>query len=318
MSRILLLTYSIKITDRSKNDLLIAQFNGSDDYFSILTKFLEGLLDNIIQGETNSSSYTTHLTLEGKPDIDAEKRIAYGFFSSGVSGEKYLIKNIESREKVADVSEKDAAFRNLFFYFALPKVGKNGALILQKHSKFSNKTAVKRALNQHLHELGYDNYRIEVNNIMSGNVYRRMLNEGRVKKVELVKKKIPRTLDEYYSNDSTPSETHGTVRTSFSSRTGLPDYYRKLVGKLFDQQNRDRIEIQDVSEDFDEVEFELELNGLKKKFFVQNKHRIQPTIDVTDDIAKHADGTPTKESLLIQCEFLVSEMIQLKPSAKKS
>ena len=178
----------------------------------------------------------------------------------------------------------------------IPNGRNSGALILQKKAKYGIKTIFKRTINRYMREQGYQIYKVEVNNLLHGRVYRRMIEHGNLKKVELIKKRIPSTLEEYYENDGNPEEIPGKLRTSMSSGTSLPKAYRNLVDSLFRDPDLERVEINGIDEEFDELEFELELNGKKKTFYVANKQKIQPDVDVTSQLELNADGTPTTES----------------------
>jgi alpha-L-arabinofuranosidase len=96
------------------------------------------------------------------------------------------------------------------------------------------------------------------------------------------------------------------------SPTSLPQNYKTLVNQLFTNPDRERIEIDGIDEDFDEVEFELELNGKKKTFYVRHKNKIQPDIDVTNDIERNEQGLITTESLTRISEELINDVIQLR------
>ena len=96
------------------------------------------------------------------------------------------------------------------------------------------------------------------------------------------------------------------------SSTGLPQNYKNFVDYLFTHQDKERIEI--VDNEFDEVEFELELNGKKKTFYVMNKSRIQPDIDVSSELEYNEDGSVKIESLISQSEELIRDLIELRIS----
>lgn len=313
MSKILLSTYSIKILDNNKNEQILNRFNGSDDFFRICENYLNTIFTNIRAESDSSGTTSLHLTLETLPTIDVVNRRIYGYFSSGVSGDEYQIRDLETQDNLLDVETGHAAFRNLFFYMQIP-LGRNaGALILQRKAKYGIKTIFKRTINRYIREQGYQIYKVEVNNLLHGRVYRRMIEYGNLKKVELIKKRIPSTLEEYYENEGNPEEISGTLRTSMSSGTSLPQAYRDLVDRLFRDPDLERVEINGIDEEFDELEFELELNGKRKTFYIANKHRIQPDVDVTSQIEMDASGLPTTESLLQQCEELVEDIIQIRP-----
>jgi hypothetical protein len=140
-----------------------------------------------------------------------------------------------------------------------------------------------------------------------------MIELGNLKRVDLIKRRIPTTIEEYYQNDGNPEQIPGTLKTSMLSSTSLPQAYRNLVNRLFRNPNRERIELDGIDEEFDEIEFELELNGKKKTFYVANKQRIQPDIDVTRQLDFDENQAPTTESLIRQCEELVQDIIDIRP-----
>ncbi len=313
MSKIILSTYVLKILDNQKNKQILNMFNGSDDFFRILENYLNTIFQNI-RAELDSGMTTTlHLTLDSPPVVDIPNRRIYGYFSSGVSGEKYQIRDVVTQDNVLDVEKNHAAFRNLFFYLDIP-IGRNtGALILQKKAKFGIKTIFKRTINRFMHEQGYQVYKVEVNNLLHGQVYRRMIELGNLKRVDLIKKRIPSTIEEYYENNGNPQEIPGTLITSMKSGSSLPHSYRRLVDRLFSNPNHERIELAGIDEEFDEVEFELELNGKRKTFYVANRQRIQPDIDVSGHLDYDENDVPTIDSLVQQCEELVQDIISLRP-----
>jgi len=73
------------------------------------------------------------------------------------------------------------------------------------------------------------------------------------------------------------------------------------------------LKIEGIDEEFDEVEFELQLNGKKKTFYIANRTRIQPDIDVTGQLDYGDDGQPTLESLIRETETLLTDIINLEP-----
>ena len=312
MEKILLSTYLIKIQDRQGNDQTLSHFNGTDDFYQTFQNYLSSIFQNILATADTRETTALHLTLDEPPTINEENRSIYGFFSTGVSGEQYQIRDVETREEVLAVQRNHAAFRNIFFYCKMPTQRDNGALILQRKAKFGIKTIFKRTINQYIREQGYQNYSVLVNNIVHGRVYRTMIRDGNLKKVEFIKRRIPSSIEAYYSNNGTPEQIPGTLKTSMLSPTSLPDNFKTFVNNLFTNPDRERIEIQGIDEDFDEVEFELELNGKKKTFYVMNRHRIQPTVDVTSEIDFNAQGEPTLESLITQSEELIRDVIELR------
>ncbi len=312
MDKTFLATYLLKIQDNNKNDQILSCFNSSDDFINIFQDYLYDLLQNILDTSDRRETSSLHLTLESPPIVDINNRRIYGYFSSGISGEEYLIKDLESNDSILNVNRNHGAFRNLFFYINIPTNRNFGSLILQRRAHFGIKTILQKTLNQYIKSQGYQIYRIFLNNVVHHNVYRRMMDEGNLKKVDLIKRRIPSSIEKFYKNGNNPEQIPGVLRTSMSSSTSLPDNYKFLINNLFTNPSNENIEIAGIDEEFDEIEFELELNGKKKKFYIANKHKIQPNIDVTSSLI-YEDGVPTTESLVLQCEELVNDIINIQP-----
>ena len=313
MSRILLSTYILKIRDNDKNDQLLSLFNGTDDFLTVFKDYLDTIFENIRAESSANQTTNLHLTLESPPTIDLENRRIYGYFSSGVSGDEYQIRDLETQDNLLDVQRSHAAFRTLFFYLQIPTSQKTGSFILQRKARYGIKTMFKKSINKYIKSQGYQIYTVHINNLLHGEVYRRMIEYGSLKRVDLIKRRIPPTIEQYYSNGGNPNLIPGVLKTSMSSSTGLPSAYRKVVDKLFRDPNRERIELDGIDEEFDEVEFELELNGKKKTFYVASKSRIQPDVDVTSQL-DYENGIPTTQSLVKQAEELTQDIINMKPS----
>ena len=54
------------------------------------------------------------------------------------------------------------------------------------------------------------------------------------------------------------------------------------------------------------------MQGKQKTFYIKNQQRVQPDIDVTNNI-EFENGNPTTESLLINAKELISDVIRLVP-----
>lgn len=310
--RILLSTYVIKIIDNKKNNQYLSSFNGSDDFLLVFEKFSNYIFENVNQLKDKSGQNIIHLTLEEKPKLEKKERYLYGFFSSGIGGEKYKLKDITTNETVLNVNKNHAAFRDVFFYLYIPKDKNIGYLILQRKNSFGIKTKLSPALNAYIAKEGYQNYYISINNILHNSVYRKMMDHGKLKKVELVKRKIPNNLEDYVNNNENYQETKGIFKTSFSSRNSLPDNWKEYIERLLKKERNETVEIEGLDENFSDLEFQLDLNGKQKTFYVKNQHRTQPDIDVTANI-EFIDDSPTVESLIKQSKELIEDLLEIKP-----
>jgi hypothetical protein len=310
--RILLSTYAVKIVDKQKNKQLLSKFNGSEDFLKTFNTFTSDIFKTIEKQPDLHNRNTQHLTMDKPAVLDAPGRKIYGFFTSGVSGEKFDIRDLDTNETEMEVEpSKHGAFRNLFFYFYIPQSRNIGYLILQRKAKYGIKTLLTRVLNKYIHTNGFENYYVEINNLLHNNVYEKMLKEGNLKKVELIKKRIPNSIEEYYSDQDKTYDTKGTLKTSISSATSLSEKWKTFIDKLFkNRQENARIEIMG-NDDIDEIEFELELRGKNKKFHIVNHQRTQPDVDVTDNL-QFKSGEPTIESLILESQSLIDDMLEVR------
>jgi hypothetical protein len=208
MEKFLLSTYLLKI-QKSKNDQILSRFNEQDDFFNYFQTYLNDIFSNIVKTTDSSNNIPLHLTLEGLPKIDEENRAIYGYFSAGISGEEYDIIDPETKEQIAAIKKNHAAFRNLFFYIKIPKNKDYASLILQRKAKFGIKMVLLKTLSDHFKAKGYQDYYIFINGIVHGKVYRKMMEKGKLKKVNLIKRMLPNSIQEYYENGNLDRQVHG-------------------------------------------------------------------------------------------------------------
>lgn len=312
--RILLSTYVIKILDVNKNEQALSIFNGTDDFTDVFEAFCDNIFANINNQSSSDESSQIHLTIDKK--ATRKDRSIYGHFSSGVSGENYDIRNLGTGETEFEVDpDAHGSFRDVFFYFRVIPRKKIGYLVLQRKSKFGVKIALKKALNSFILAQGYQQYRVHINNLLHHKVYKKMLENGKLKKVDLIRRRIPDSIDDYYSNDRNTDNVKGTLTTTIASSKGLSEKWKDFASGLMRKyvQENTRVEIDHGEEEFDEVDFELEFQGKKKKFYIINKSRTQPDVDVTSSI-KFKNRKPTIESLVTEAESLIDDMLEITPN----
>lgn len=313
MKKVLLSTYLVKIKDRQWHYQYLNRFNLSRDFLDVLSEYLDSLLNSNIQEQLDSEQSSIHLTLTKKPTIDRKNRCIYGYFSSGVSGEEYPIKKIDSKKTVFEVKKDEAPFKDLFFYFYIPKETENGYLILQKKRNYGVKTILDKTINQYLAQQENNDYRVLINNLVQGAVFEKMITEGNLKKIEFIKKKLPSSIEELFSNpNKIISEKGGTIKTSISSSSGsgLGSIFKNFIYNYYKNKIEPtaKLEIEGVEDEFDEIEFELELDKKKKTFYVSNRNRIQPDLDVSKLLEYDSNGIPTTESLIREAKILIEEI----------
>lgn len=314
--RILLSTFTVKINNKNKDSQMLNYFNEEDDLLSIIKDFTDYIFVNTNTLTDKSGKKKIHLTLDKESILDKEERIIYGHFSSGISGDKFKLVDSTDMTPPVNVGRHHVSFRDLFFYFFIPKNKKVGYLILQRKTNFGIKLKLIEALNSYFIKQGIQQHFIVINNLIHQKVFQKMMQFGNLKRVDLVKRKIPKSLDEYMSNGENLTEINGSLRTSFSSRKSLPGEWKESLMRLFDKNKNlnenSTLEIAD-NISYDDIEFELELNGKRKTFYVINEQRVQPDIDVTSSLQYDLDQNPTTDSLIKQAKEMIDDFIDIKP-----
>lgn len=308
---IYLATFALKITNRNKDLQLIDRFNGTDDFINFLHQFLMHIYQNGFQIPQIDNNVPLHLTLESPPILDVVNREIYGFFKSGISGDNYEIVALENNEKILDVNGGHAAYRRMFFYFKLPTHSNRAGVVLEKRAKFGIKTLLDRAINGYFQQRGFADYRINLDNALHGRFYNEFMEHGRLTKVEIVRRMLPQSLEDWYENDQTPREVKGVLRTVMTSKAGLPNVYKTFINARYANPDAFMAEVAG-GEDIGSMEFELKLRGKTKKFYLSNHDKAQPDVDVTAQI-EFRDGVATTESMLTASKKLIDDILNLRP-----
>ncbi|MBB6501222.1 hypothetical protein [Pedobacter cryoconitis] len=313
--KIYLSTYKLSVFEE-RTEVLLSKFNANEDFFDFFNLFMEDIYTNVKKTHSYQDQTVLHLTLDEPVTADKDKRIFYGYLSSGVGGDKYKVRTEGERATTFESNpEKHITFRNLFFYLQLPRDKNYGYLIIQKKRDLGAKGLIQKALNQFLKDKAYLKFSATINNLLNGRVFDRMMSEGSLKNIDFIKKTIPSTIDELYSKGL--KKERGTLTTSVSAPS-LGKYWKDLVKELYrrDYKKESLIELEGI-DSLDEVEFELELNGKKKTFHVFAKSRTQPDVEISNDL-ELVDGEPTIASLVNVSESLITDMLTLKPNVSSN
>jgi hypothetical protein len=308
--KILFATYQIRIKNNKRDYQFLDRFNGEDDFFNTFKTYTEHIFENT--KTLVSKNIKKKFTLREPCTINETDRTLFGYFNAGLTGEKKTIKNDEIPEEGEFKQEKyHSSYQPVFFYIYIPKGKKEAHLILQKEVNFGIKTNLKNTLIEYVLSLGYLDNRIEFSATLHHSVYKKMMEYGKLKRIELITKRIPSTPEDL--NSPTKYSKSGRFVTSLSSNTDLGDVYKTwITGLNVSGDKHKQVEIREMNDTVDEVEFELELDGSTKKFYVADTRKPMPYIDVTDNLEFDDTEEPTKDSLIKKAEELIKEMINPK------
>ena len=312
MNRILISTYTIVISNRKGDRQLIDKFNQTDDFFKFFLDFLEHILHNIQRQRVGSTDNWRKLTLSEPCGVIDEKRELHGYFKSGVTGDEYDIAEEGVDEEVAyRVTPTDTTFRELFFYCYIPKSRKEAYLAVQRKPRLGVKGMLEVTLNEFLKLKGYQDSRLKLYNYLDKKVFDAMMNRGRITQIGMITKRMNALPEDAFEGEGESAEyVKGEVQTILKSRH-FPLAYKRYLKDLYKPKIDTSVELDQIDNElkgYDEIEFQLELDGKKKKFYIANRQRTQPDIDVTNKLEFNS-GSPTEMSLIEVCRELILDMI---------
>lgn len=311
--RILLSTYTIRLTNSEKENQVLQRYNGEDDFLDFIKQFTDFIFTNTNQLTDRTGTVKIHLTLDEQSKILSTERCVYGLISSGIGGDKFKLVDLTNETPTITAGKNHVSFRDVFFYFYIPKNKDIGYLILQRKTNFGIKDRLKEAINSYMRSLGITNYYITFNNLIHEKVFKKMMAEGNLKKVDLIKNKIPFSMEEYVNNGVNPAEIKGKQRISFSSYGTLPNQWKEdILGFLKIPVNKDAtLELSGLNE-YEDIEFELELYGKRKTYYVKKQYKTQPDVDVSSSIIFDINGDPMIDSLVSTAKEMIADFETLK------
>lgn len=313
--QILLSTYQIRIRNRrSDTDQNLNQFNGVNDLYDELGLFFHDLLVEAKRlGNDEERGTQLAFGVDSLPIFNPNERTIYGVINAGVLG-----KDLNIRDFVQNVlafrgrRDQHGIYNDIFFYIKLPRNKPRGYLILQRRSKFGVKTAFTNLLRAWIRDRGYQDSIVSVNPIMNSEVFRLWINNGNLKKINFIQNSIPEKPEDYFINNEQPNTVKGQFTQTVKSNIGLNPYWKNFAsGQFFKRSKNATVELDADNEiEFHEIEFEVELNRHKKKFFARSKQRAVPDLDVTQNLQYDDNGNPTIETLIAQSQEIIRETFE--------
>ncbi len=321
MESVFLSTYKIRIKNRRLDGhAMMGLFNGKDDILPLINSFLLDIYTNPVQvGNEEEKNTFLNLTLKEPPTLLESERIIYGYFDAGISGQEINVKHRYTKKQVFNGDrDNHGLYRHIFFYIKLPFKSDSGYLILQRRSRFGIKSAFTHLLKKWIRQKGYQDTFININSVLSGSLFDRMLQNGNLKKINFIVNYIPNDVTDYYANNENPNLVGGSMTTTIQAKHGLPSGWVNFARKQYWREDRKTlVEFEGEEKEYEEIQFEIESNGRTKTFYANKKDRTVPDLDVTADVLKNVDtGEPLISSLLQKCEEIVKDTFEIKPDVQ--
>lgn len=307
--RVNYITYKLAIINKAKEEQILNHFNGTSDLLEITQDFCKHILSNIRDYTDNQGKKRT-FTLASLPNVDNNSRNISGFFDSAYTGEKLKIKESISNKLLLTVNENDLQSRDFFFLIHIPKGSKYAYLVLQKKKNHGIKSIFIDAFNQFLKLKGYMDSRLTMSNAPSYSFLIKMLENGNLKEIKLIKNSIGTSNIEQFGNPAVILNQGSFEKVLKLNNNTNTQHYKKVLYSLFHQRYDDyeKIRIEGINEEYDELAFKVLLNNSNKTYYIKKKHKIKSNIDVTDRLA-FINDKPTWESLINTAIELIDTII---------
>jgi len=304
---ILLSTFVLRLREkRGLEHAFLSRFNDPKlDFLQVFEDFLNYRIANHYRGPKDKQGRRKSLYYRADNLQRIDERTLHGFVHSGLSGEKGDVVNDHTGEDLYTMEDNHAKILPTYFFLHIPENRKDGYLILQKKSNYGIKNLFEDAFADYFTKMNI-NYILEVNNFLVSLVFEKMLKVGRIFEMSFVKNIIDDDIADLYDKDARNKRIPGKTVTTITTKSGLP--VSGLLRRLYFGSTKDgMVEIPELNDRFDEVDFDMDYNGSKKTFHMKNVGRTTPDFNVTDQI-ELVDNLPTYASLEAQCQILLKDM----------
>ena len=303
---VLLSTYVIKLKEKRKPDyLFLSRYNKSrDDFLDVFRDYLEYRKGNHYS-KLDTQGVKKTLLFKATFSRDVDGRTLQGFLHSGLSGQRGQVVDDSTGDDLYVMEKNHAKILPTYFFIHIPENRRFGYLILERKSNYGIKELFVNSFNDFLNKMGIACL-LEVNNFLVSSVFEKMLKIGRVFEMSFIKNHIPDDIEDMYDKESLNKKIAGKTKTIITTPYGFP--VKGLLRRLyFAEHKHGMVEIPELNDRFDEVDFEMDYNGSKKTFHMKNVGRTTPDFNVTEQI-EFIEDMPTYASLESQCQILLNDM----------
>jgi len=300
-------TYRISLTNNNGEKQILNFFNGEDDFLNIAHNFCSYIFQNRRNYTDNTGNLRT-FTLGYSPSLMSEQRCINGYFDSAYTGDVVDIKESTSNDVLYHVTRDKLQSKKFFFFISVPKNSKYAYLVVQRKANHGVKSILETSFSHYLRFLGYDDYRVHIEDAPSYYLLETMLQHGRLKEVKLINKTLMSSFDEQFANEGVVNvgSFDKVLKFGNNARTQM---FKTILFQLYRANYSEYQQVHIAHENFDEVSFTIELDDLSKTFYVKDKSKIRSNIDITN-LVEIVDEEPTHDSMIQISLDIITRLIQ--------
>lgn len=320
--KILFAIYSIKIRSKEFEDY-ISLDNGIEgiDFFQVFKSYFSEILKlpQVLETKFNDNGEeipTKKLTLLNAETfkINEAERYIVGEFYLGTTDSTLDVINFESNEPLFSEAEKDNVgyYRRFFFYLTIPESGKIGYIVIRKVGIHGMKGDFEKGFKNWFKFKGFTEkglvfYLRQISNII---LLKKLLEKSPLQQFKIIKRTVPASPEASFKKGVEKRERKGSFEMIWKSSEGLGRKFKDIISTFMNGEKESKvIELgTDISQEFDELEYNLELNGKEKKFSLYKETKMRSDRDVTNDIEYHRQSNkPTVDSLIAVAKEMVED-----------
>lgn len=288
MSKFTLTPYLISVREARTDDRYsLGHLPESRDLRDVLHDYLQNIQNQYLP-DTDSPDKTVHLS-----KLELTNRDISGVIRTGESGIEADLYDTEKDEISYTRQLHDAEMYPFYFLFHLRANEKVGIAILQRFRNFGIRTMLFRQFSVYFKSI-FPNAVFQMVPFAETTVLRQFLDEGRLKKIRLIKYAIPS--DKADALGVGFEEQEGTMSMEYTAKRNGSLSFPRLSHFLGNGSNLNEL-VELPGFEYDTIKIELDLNGTTRTVDLANPSSIRPHYDITDEVEIASNGFPDYNSV---------------------
>lgn len=290
--------YSIRVRSMYDNvNLPIQGFDGHNDLLNEFCFFLEDYSHHSSIDEHNFKRLIISRYLN-------TARIIKGIVDTGDYGYESSIVDVNNDQETYHRHTNDAEMLPFYYNIILPRNTNEGLIAVQRLGQRGIKTAFHNAFSVFFNHRNPE-YRVEFNEIIPDQVLAKLMEDGFIQKVRLIRFGVPKDIEDLY--DNAQREQLGTTELVISARRNgnlplLPRLREFLIGARL---VTNIVEIENY--EYNEVKIEFVINKKHRIINLSELDKINSFYDITEDVVRGENGHPTFESIDAVAESILHD-----------
>lgn len=297
-------TYHLKLRKKySKDSETLSNFNGNQDFFSLVTSKLTSLVNQSV-----TDAKTQQVCRIKTINSDPTERLIWGTVERGEYGQESKV--IDAATSAETVFEKTKALLiPSYFMFSLPSTD-TGILLF---SKFKNVSGRQFMMDQLHASLGQhnENFKLQISQLMPLDQIRQLLESGVVKRLKFIKFSVSSDIaDVFQASGANEVEGEEIVSLTIKSSSASTNIARKICGLLPSADTFNVKQLYAIPDfQYDDVRVEILINGKPKTIDLGQIVKVRSNFDVSNEAEIGSDGYPTSDSLHASGKTLLADLI---------